>query len=59
MASMLLQFLDFIYNDVLIDVDVLDEIDHYIELHHGEGIARGGFMYVYRKWYREPGGPNE
>ncbi len=53
MDTMLLQFLGFIYNDVLIDVDVLDQIDHHIELHYGEDVPPGGFMDVYRKWYRE------
>lgn len=51
MDTMLLQFLGFIYN--LIDVDVLDQIDHHIELHYGKDVPPGGFMDVYRKWYRE------
>ena len=53
METMLLQFLDFIYNDVLVDMDVLDQVDHYIELCHGEDVPPGGFMDVYREWYRE------
>lgn len=52
MDTMLLQFLDFIYNEVLIDVDVLDQVDHYIELYYDKDVLPGGFMDVYRKWYR-------
>jgi len=50
MDTMLLQFLDFICNEVLIDADVLDKIDRYIELHYGENMPPGGFMDVYCKW---------
>lgn len=53
METMLLQFLDFIDNEVLIDVNVLDQIDHYIELHYGENVLPGSFMDVYCKWYRK------
>ena len=53
METTLLQFLDFIHNEVLIAVDVLDQIDHHIELHYGKNVLPGGFMDVYRKWYKE------
>lgn len=53
MDAQLLQFLDFIYNEVLIDQDVFDQIDHYIKLHYGKDVPPGGFVDVYRKWYRE------
>lgn len=52
METMLLQFLDFIYNEVLIDADVLDKIDHYIELRYGKDVPPGDFMDVYREWFK-------
>lgn len=53
METMLLQFLDFIYNDVMIDVNVLDQIDEFIHTFYGKDVPPGGFMGVYRKWYKE------
>jgi hypothetical protein len=53
MDNMLLQFLDFIYNEVLIDVDVLERIDEYIKLHYGTLISPGMFVDVYHDWYTE------
>lgn len=53
MDTMLLQFLDFVYDEVLIDVGVMDRIDHHIKLYHSKDVPPGGFMDVYSKWYKE------
>lgn len=53
METMLIQFLDFMYNDVFVDVDALDQIDNYIKEFYGKDMPPGGFMDVYRKWYKE------
>jgi hypothetical protein len=52
MDAQLLQFLDFIYNEVLVDVDVLEQIDEYIKMFYGDKAPPGGFMDVYRKWFK-------
>jgi hypothetical protein len=57
--TQLQDFLDFMYNDVLVDVQVFDDINAYIKLHYGEP-AKGGALSVYRKWYTdEIGGDDE
>jgi len=48
----LLDFLDFMYNDVFIDVQVFDDINQYIHTHYGVPAA-GGTLSTYRKWYTD------
>lgn len=57
MDTMLLQFLDFTYNKILVDTEVFDEIKSYIEYCYGDdvlpgGFLPGGFADVYLTWYK-------
>lgn len=51
MDVQLLQFLDFVYNEVMVDADVFDRIMDYIGSWYGDNAPEGGFMDVYRSWY--------
>jgi len=59
MDQQLQDFLDFMYNDVLVDVQVFADINSYIKKHYLVP-APGGALSTYRKWYTdEIGGDDE
>lgn len=53
MDAQLLQFLNFMHNEVMVDADVFDRIKDYIKSWYGDNAPKGGFMDVYSNWYKE------
>ena len=58
MDNMLISFLDFMYNDVLVDADVFEKINSYIKRHYGVP-APGGMLSTYRKWHTDELGDDD
>jgi hypothetical protein len=58
MDNMLISFLDFMYNEVLVDPDVFDKINNYIKRYYGVPAA-GGMLSTYRKWHTDELGDDD
>lgn len=59
MDNMLISFLDFMYNEVIVGSEPFVKARNYITLHHGSKPAPGGFMEAFCKWYDEELGNDE